>query len=88
MSVPLKRKEGWGHYYGRTLWAGICEWNAWRLAWRCAMRKTTLRGFLESTGKAVTATVVGAELFGAGRAFGGPCLCGGIVEEMKADEKS
>jgi Common central domain of tyrosinase len=50
------------------------------------MRKTTRRGFLESTGKAVTAAVVGAELFGAGRAFGGPVFVRRNVDKLKAND--
>ena len=42
------------------------------------MRKTTRRGFLASTGKAVTAAVVGAELFGRGGRLEGRCLSGGM----------
>ena len=88
-SVLLKRKAGWGHYWLRrrgrhevrvgTGWLGA-------LARRCAMRKTTRRGFLESTGKAVTAAVVGAELFGAGRAFGGPVFVRRNVDKLKAND--
>jgi tyrosinase len=50
------------------------------------MRKTTRRGFLERTGKVVTAAVVGAELFGAGRAFGAPVFVRRDVGKMKADD--
>jgi hypothetical protein len=50
------------------------------------MRKTTRRSFLESSGKAVTAAVVGAELFGAGRAFGGPVNVRRNVGKMKAND--
>lgn len=50
------------------------------------MRKSTRRGFLADTGKAVAAGVVGAELFGAGRVFGGPVYVRRNVGKMKADD--
>jgi len=59
------------------------------------MRKTTRRGFLESTGKAVAGAavtraavgaVLGAELFGAGRVFGGPVFVRRNVGKMKEDD--
>ena len=50
------------------------------------MRKTTRRNFLESSGKAVTAAVVGSALFGAGEAFGAPVHVRRNVGKMKAHD--
>jgi hypothetical protein len=50
------------------------------------MRKTTRRGFLESSGKAATAAVVGSALFGAESVFGGPVYVRRNVGTMKAND--